>query len=54
MTIERTLTAEEEFKRASDLLRGDLADQLGNVEPTIAGPSEHLLEVPRHLRPGQP
>ncbi|MHB1209167.1 MAG: NADPH-dependent assimilatory sulfite reductase hemoprotein subunit [Acidimicrobiales bacterium] len=44
MTIERTLTVEEEFKRASGLLRGDLADQLGNVEPTIAGPSEHLLK----------
>lgn len=44
MTIERTLTVEEEFKRASDLLRGDLAEQLGNVEPSIEGPSEHLLK----------
>ncbi len=44
VTIERTLTAEEEFKRASDLLRGDLADQLGNVGPTIEGASEHLLK----------
>ncbi len=44
VTIERTLTAEEEFKRASDLLRGDLAEQLGNVRPSIEGASEHLLK----------
>lgn len=44
MPIETTLTAEEEFKRASRLLRGDLADQLDNVGPTIEGASEHLLK----------
>ncbi|MHB1088274.1 MAG: NADPH-dependent assimilatory sulfite reductase hemoprotein subunit [Acidimicrobiales bacterium] len=44
MTIETTLTAEEEFKRASDLLRGDLAEQLVNAGPTIEGASEHLLK----------
>ena len=44
MSIDRALTVEEEFKRTSDLLRGDLADQLGNTEPSIEGASEHLLK----------
>lgn len=44
MSTERTLTVEEEFKRSSDLLRGDLADQLENEAPNIEGASEHLLK----------
>lgn len=44
VSIDRALTVEEEFKRSSDLLRGDLADQLGNAEPGIAGAAEHLLK----------
>lgn len=44
VSIERALTVEEEFKRTSDLLRGDLADQLDNAEPSFEGASEHLLK----------
>ena len=44
MSSDRTLTVEEEFKRSSEFLRGDLADQLNNATPSIAGAAENLLK----------
>lgn len=40
----RVLTAEEEIKRTSDHLRGDLAIQLTSDAPNVDAPSEHLLK----------
>jgi len=39
-----THTAEEDIKRASDFLRGDLSSELANAEPSVSGSSEHLLK----------
>ncbi len=41
---DKVLTAEEEIKRTSDHLRGDLAAQLSSEAPNVDGPSEHLLK----------
>ena len=42
--IDASYTVEEEFKRSSDFLRGDLSSDIANDEPSIAGASEHLLK----------
>jgi sulfite reductase (ferredoxin) len=42
--VEGTQTAEEEIKRASDFLRGDLSADIENAEPNMASTSEHLLK----------
>lgn len=41
---EGTHTVEEEFKRSSDYLRGDLSADIANGQPSIEGASEHLLK----------
>jgi sulfite reductase (ferredoxin) len=42
--IDASYTVEEEFKRSSDFLRGELSSDIANDEPSIAGASEHLLK----------
>ena len=37
-------TAEEDIKRTSDFLRGDLSSELANEEASVSGSSEHLLK----------
>ena len=37
-------TAEEDIKRTSDFLRGDLSSELANDEASVSGSSEHLLK----------
>lgn len=37
-------TAEEDIKRTSDFLRGDLSSELANAEASVSGSSEHLLK----------
>lgn len=37
-------TAEEDIKRTSDFLRGDLSTELANDEASVSGSSEHLLK----------
>ena len=43
-SIDASHTVEEEFKRSSDFLRGDLSSEIANNEPSIEGGSEHLLK----------
>jgi len=42
--VDGSLTAEEAIKQSSDYLRGDLASDIENAEPNVAGSSEHLLK----------
>jgi sulfite reductase (ferredoxin) len=42
--IEASHTVEEEFKRSSDFLRGDLSSEIASSKPSIEGASEHLLK----------